>query len=154
MSARKPYHDTSPGSATIIRYGLGIAILASAAVTVVVLATIGDWRAEAANRDQILRGKYLEADVGITGADRGRGGKYLVLPPGYKGKVPKGYFGVRPSTYGNWLVFRSFLVDGSPKPGVESVKKTLKIYNLVDAAKPPAISGLTPSSSRHARRAS
>jgi len=79
------------------------------------------------------------ADVGITGADKGRGGKYLVLPPGYKGKLPKGYHVVRPSTYGNWLAFRSFLVDGSPKPGVESVKKHLKIYQLADSAKPPAM---------------
>ena len=62
------------------------------------------------------------ADVGITGADKGRGGKYLVLPPGYTGDVPSGYFVVRPKTYGNWMPFRSFLVDGSPVPGVESVK--------------------------------
>jgi hypothetical protein len=79
------------------------------------------------------------ADVGITGADKGKGGKYLVLPPGYKGKIPKGYFVVRPSTYGNWMPFRSFLVDGSPKPGVESVKKNLRIYPLADAANPPAM---------------
>jgi hypothetical protein len=76
-------------------------------------------------------------DVGITGADHGKGGKYLVLPPGYKGKVPKGYHVVRPSTYGNWLAFRSFLVKGSPKPGVESVKKHLKIYYLADKDNPP-----------------
>jgi hypothetical protein len=67
------------------------------------------------------------ADVGITGADCGQGGKYLVLPPGYKGEVPPGYHVVRPSTYGNWMPFRSFLVDGSPKPGVESVKKHPKL---------------------------
>ena len=79
------------------------------------------------------------ADVGITGADRGKGGKYLVLPPGYKGKVPPGYHVVRPSTYGNWMPFRSFLVDGSTKPGVESVKKHLKVYPLADAANPPAM---------------
>jgi hypothetical protein len=77
------------------------------------------------------------ADVGITGADRGQGGKYLVLPPGYKGEIPQGYFVVRPSTYGNWMPFRSFLVDGSTQPGVESVKKHLKIYQLADAANPP-----------------
>ena len=64
------------------------------------------------------------ADVGITGADRGKGGKYLILPPGYTGEIPSGYFVVRPKTYGNWMPFRSFLVNGSPKPGVESVKKT------------------------------
>ena len=79
------------------------------------------------------------ADIGITGADHGKGGKYLILPPGYKGEVPEGYFVVRPSTYGNWMPFRSFLVKGSPKPGVEEVKKYLKIYHLSDAANPPAM---------------
>ena len=47
------------------------------------------------------------ADVGITGEDKGKGGKYLVLPPGYKGKIPSGYTVMRPSTYGNWLFFRA-----------------------------------------------
>ncbi len=79
------------------------------------------------------------ADIGITGADKGKGGKYLVLPPGYKGEIPEGYFVVRPSTYGNWMPFRSFLVNGSTKPGVESVKKNLKVYQLADAANPPAM---------------
>jgi hypothetical protein len=77
------------------------------------------------------------ADVGITGADKGEGGKYLILPPGYTGEIPEGYFVVRPSTYGSWMPFRSFLVDGSTQPGVESVKKHLKIYQLADAANPP-----------------
>jgi hypothetical protein len=79
------------------------------------------------------------ADIGITRVDKGKGGKYLILPPGYKGDIPSGYFVVRPSTYGNWMPFRSFLVDGSPKPGVESVKKKLKIYQLADASNPPPI---------------
>jgi len=77
------------------------------------------------------------ADIGITGADKGKGGKYLILPPGYSGEVPPGYFVVRPKTYGNWMPFRSFLVDGSPKPGVDSVKMHLKVYQLADAANPP-----------------
>ena len=79
------------------------------------------------------------ADVGITGEDHGKGGKYLILPPDYKGEVPSGYFVVRPSTYGNWLVFRAFLVDGSTKPGVNSVKTHFKVYQLADAANPPAM---------------
>ena len=71
------------------------------------------------------------ADVGITGEDRGKGGKYLILPPDYKGEVPDGYFVLRPTTYGNWMPFRSFLdANGSPKPGVDLVKKSLKIYPL------------------------
>jgi len=77
------------------------------------------------------------ADVGITGEDRGKGGKYLVLPPGYKGEVPMGYIVLRPNTFGNWLFFRAFLVDGSTKLGVESVKKHLKIHQLSEVANPP-----------------
>ena len=75
-------------------------------------------------------------DFGVPGPDRGEGGKYLILPPGYKGEVPAGYHVVRPSTYGNWLVFRAFVVDGSTKPGVESVRQHLRIYPLADAGKP------------------
>jgi len=79
------------------------------------------------------------ADIGITGADKGEGGKYLILPPGYQGAIPEGYFVVRPKTYGNWMFFRSFLVNGATEPGVESVKKHLKIYQLADADNPPPI---------------
>lgn len=37
------------------------------------------------------------------------------------------------------MVFRAFLVDGSPGPGVASVKKHLKVYPLAEAANPPAM---------------
>src|ERR1700742_870658 len=30
-------------------------------------------------------------DAGLLGIDKGKGGKFLVLPPGYKDKVPDGY---------------------------------------------------------------
>ena len=33
---------------------------------------------------------FWVTDLGLTGADRGRG-KYLILPPGYRGQVPQGY---------------------------------------------------------------
>jgi hypothetical protein len=75
-------------------------------------------------------------DLGITGPDKGRGGKYLFLPPGYKGKVPTGYHVVRPRTFNIWLPWRSFLVDGDPKPGIDLVKKVTKIYPLSAAGKP------------------
>jgi hypothetical protein len=78
-------------------------------------------------------------DVGITGPDRGRGGKYLLLPPGYKGAVPKGYHVVRPATFSVWIPWRSFLVNGDPKPGVDAVKKYTRIYPLSQAANPPKL---------------
>ena len=31
-------------------------------------------------------------DMGLPGPDAGKGGKYLMLPPGYKGEVPAGYY--------------------------------------------------------------
>jgi hypothetical protein len=78
-------------------------------------------------------------DVGITGPDKGEGGKYLILPPGYTGEVPEGYFVVRPTTYGMWTVFRSFLVDGKTGPAVESVRNHLKIYPLSQKDNPPPV---------------
>ncbi len=76
-------------------------------------------------------------DLGITGPDKGEGGKYLLLPPGYKGDVPDGYHVVKSPTFNIWLPWRSFLVDGDPKPGVDLVKKFTKIYPLSAASTPP-----------------
>jgi hypothetical protein len=79
---------------------------------------------------------HWTGDVGITGPDKGKGGKYLLLPPGYQGKVPKGYHVIRSATFSNWVAWRSFLVKGDPKPGVDLVKKFTKIYPLSQAGKP------------------
>jgi hypothetical protein len=82
---------------------------------------------------------HWSGDVGFTGPDHGAGGKYLLLPPGYKGKVPAGYHVVRPATYSVWPVWRSFLEKGDPKPGVDAVKKFTKIYPLSQAVNPPKL---------------
>ncbi len=78
-------------------------------------------------------------DIGLVGPDKGKGGKYLVLPPGYKGNVPSGYFVLRSGSYHTWIAWRSFLVGEDPKPGVDLVKKHTKIYRLTDAANPPKL---------------
>ena len=76
-------------------------------------------------------------DVGNAGPDRGKGGKFLLLPPGYKGDVPKGYFVFRSATFGNLFFWRGFLVSGDPKPAVENTKKFAKVYPLAMAKNPP-----------------
>ncbi|MDQ7827161.1 MAG: DUF1254 domain-containing protein [Candidatus Eremiobacteraeota bacterium] len=78
-------------------------------------------------------------DLGFMGPDKGQGGKFLLLPPGYKGEVPQGYHIVRMPTYSAWVAWRTFLENGDPKPGVERVKKYTRIYPLSQAANPPAI---------------
>src|SRR5579862_4970110 len=75
-------------------------------------------------------------DIGNAGPDNGKGGKYLVLPPGYKADVPTGYFVARSRTYNLWLMGRAFKVHGELKPGVDSIKKNLRIYPLTQAKSP------------------
>jgi len=76
-------------------------------------------------------------DVGNAGPDRGKGGKYLLLPPGYQGEIPDGYFVLRSPTYGNLFFWRGFLKDGSTKTAVENTKKFAKVYLLSEAGNPP-----------------
>lgn len=79
---------------------------------------------------------HWAGDIGFTGPDRGEGGKFLLLPPGYKGEVPSGYHVIRPGSLSVWVVWRSFVVDGSPAMGVDLVKKMTKVYPLGQAGAP------------------
>lgn len=76
-------------------------------------------------------------DLGITGPDKGAGGKYLLLPSGYKDPAPDAYLVVRSPTFRTWAGWRSFLVDGDPKQGVAAVKQHTKIYPLAQPGSPP-----------------
>jgi hypothetical protein len=68
-------------------------------------------------------------DFGIPGPDRGHGGKYLILPPGYEGPLPdSGYHIGRCRTTRVGMLGRMFLVNNDPQPAVDVIKKTLKIY--------------------------
>lgn len=77
------------------------------------------------------------ADFGRVGPDKGKGGKYLLVPPGYEGDIPDGYFVYHTKTYGHLVFWRGFLKDGSTKTAVEATKKHARIYSLKDAANPP-----------------
>ena len=77
-------------------------------------------------------------DLGIAGPDKGKGGKFLFLPPDFTGTPPEGYHTFKSRTFNNWFGTRGFQVNGDPKPGVDAIKQQLRIYPLADAAKPPA----------------
>ena len=70
-------------------------------------------------------------DMGLPGPDRGLGGKYLIVPPGYQGNLPEGGdFNIARSktNYGVWFV-RAFLENGNdPKPTVDRIRKFTKVY--------------------------
>jgi hypothetical protein len=68
-------------------------------------------------------------DVGGPGPDRGLGGKYLIVGPGYDGPLPEGgYFIAHSKTNIAMYAARAYLVDGKPEPAVDTIKKTMKIY--------------------------
>lgn len=77
------------------------------------------------------------SDVGLTGPDQGKGGKYLFIGPDYKGEIPEGYFVAKSRTYRHWLLMRVFVKDGDLKASVKDLKEGFRCYPLAQANKPP-----------------
>ncbi len=78
-------------------------------------------------------------DVGPAGVDKGKGGKSLILPPGYKDPVPAGYIAMPSPTYTGYALLRSNLKSGSDADVAKAVAygKRVKLYPLAQAANPP-----------------
>ncbi len=72
------------------------------------------------------------SDFGLPGADRGQGGTYLLVGPGYEGPLPEGGYYVRHSRTNHIaLLARSFINENpgmDPAPTVDVIKERLKIY--------------------------
>ncbi len=78
-------------------------------------------------------------DAGLLGYDKGKGGKFVVLPPGYKDKLPEGFIPLQSEVYGGYMLFRSNLKSHGDADVQASIAygKTLKVYPLSAAASPP-----------------
>lgn len=82
-------------------------------------------------------------DMGAPGPDRGKGGKYLIVPAAYDGALPKDvkdggeYYIARSPSYVNMVFLRGFLVDGKPDASSRMFREGLKVYSLSKAASPP-----------------
>lgn len=78
-------------------------------------------------------------DAGLLGYDKGKGGKYLVLPPGYKEKIPAGYIPLQSDTLGGYILFRANFKSHSDADVAASIAygKRMKVYPLSAAAHPP-----------------
>ncbi|MCM8530875.1 MAG: DUF1254 domain-containing protein, partial [Lentisphaeraceae bacterium] len=85
---------------------------------------------------------HYVADFGRLGPDKGKGGKFLIIPPGYKGDIPSGYHVIKTNTFGNWVIWRGFQVNGSTKPAVAATKKHFKCYPLSKKNNPPKMNFL------------
>jgi hypothetical protein len=79
------------------------------------------------------------ADIGPAGEDQGKGGKYLLLPPDFKGEPPPGFFALRFSTYNGYALYRAIpagSTDADVAASLALVKK-LRVYPLSAQANPP-----------------
>jgi hypothetical protein len=95
--------------------------------------------------DGVINGTVMDAwqvpleDVGPAGVDKGTGGKYVILPPGYATAVPDGYIALPSPNYQGYALLRSILQSGSDADVVKAVAyaKRIKVYPLSQAANPP-----------------
>ena len=77
-------------------------------------------------------------DIGPAGADKGKGGKYLILPPDYEGDIPKGYIPIKSDTTELGFSFRPRLYNDATDADAAEYAKTIKVYYLSEAKNPPA----------------
>jgi hypothetical protein len=77
-------------------------------------------------------------DAGLHGADKGKGSKYLLLPPGYADKAPEGYIALQSDTFGGYMLFRSNLRSHNSADVSRSIEygKRFKVYPLAQASSP------------------
>jgi hypothetical protein len=96
--------------------------------------------------DGVINGSIMDPwqaaleDVGPAGVDKGAGGKYLILPPGYKENVSGGYITLPSANYQGYALLRSILRSGSDADVKAAVAygKRIKLYPFSPAANPPA----------------
>jgi hypothetical protein len=77
-------------------------------------------------------------DVGPAGVDQGRGGKYLIVPPGFKDDPPAGYILMPSDTYEGYALLRSIPKSGGDADVAKAVAygKRIKLYPLSQSANP------------------
>ena len=77
-------------------------------------------------------------DAGLLGADKGKGGKYLILPPGYADKATDGYIALQSDTFGGYMLFRANLKSHNSADVARSIDygKRFKVYPLAQASSP------------------
>jgi hypothetical protein len=75
-------------------------------------------------------------DVGMPGPDAGKGGKFILLPPGYKDDLPKtGYYVVQATMNNNNIMVRGIVQNDDKDAAVANVKK-FKVYPLSESSNP------------------
>ena len=77
-------------------------------------------------------------DIGPAGQDKGKGGKYLFLPPGYKGETPEGFLPVQLELYDVFVALRLIPLGDTSFGEAGEYAKKISAYPLNQADNPPA----------------
>src|SRR5262249_7005562 len=77
-----------------------------------------------------IRGENFLGDIGFFGPDKGRGGKFLLLPPGYEGDVPEDVFPYRSQTNSVFIFLRAFYQDPKELPPAVTLLEKTRVYPL------------------------
>ena len=79
-------------------------------------------------------------DIGPGGVDKGKGGKYLILPPGYDEQSARRLYPDAVGQLSGLRLIRSVLRSGSDADVAKAIAyaKRMKLYPLSQAANPPA----------------
>ena len=78
------------------------------------------------------------AAVGPSGPDKGKGGKYLFLPPGYKDAIPEGYFPIRSTSYRLAVAFRSVPGKGATQADAYAYTQDVEDVSSFGSRQPEA----------------
>jgi hypothetical protein len=74
-------------------------------------------------------------DIGLPGPDRGAGGRYLIVGPGYDGPLPDSGFHVfHARTTRVTLIGRAFMIDNDPTAPVEVIREGFRVSPYVPGA--------------------
>jgi hypothetical protein len=109
----------------------------------------------AATEKASLYGQIVDAwqvtigDVGPSGADKGKGGKYLLLPPGYDKPVPEGYLPIQSPNYRVAFAFRSVPGPKGTQDDAREYARTLQMYYLSEEKSSPKTRIIAPDDQRY-----
>ena len=79
-------------------------------------------------------------DVGLPGPDRGEGGRYLIVGPGYDGSSPDSGFHVAKSRTTRALVLgRAFMIGNDPAPAAAAIRAGVRVSRYQPGAQGTAI---------------
>jgi hypothetical protein len=101
----------------------------------------------AATPDVTVYGPLMDAwqrpmvDVGPAGVDGGRGAKYLLMTPEYRGPIPAGFIRVEQTTYNGWVSLRVLVKDNSAASLEKAAEyvRLIKIFPLSQVDNPPTL---------------